>query len=561
MLLRYHLYQQPDKLKVAAKGISVGKKQNILLIVADQWRGDYLPADWGGDMDLPNLSRLARDGALFKRHYCNASPCGPARACLLTGQYMMNHRVVQNGVPLRDGKTNLALELQKFGMLSGLVGYTSWIPDPHSTAPSDPRFSMYGANMPGFTPVQSFEEPEFEAYFSFLRSKGYVLPENPFEIWNDTVTEIGIKPSPIAAEHSDTRWMTDAALDFITGRGTEPWCLFLGYWRPHPPISVSAPFHEFTDPKDLSKPNRLSTKAAEADRHPVLSHLIENVQAGDYLQGVDGPAADLSDDAIQNARAVYRGMMKEIDDNVGRLLDRLEREGVLDDTLIVFTSDHGEMLGDHYLFGKESYFEPTFHVPLIIRDPRKKADKTRGQLCDLFTEHVDIMPTVLDFLGAGIPRQCDGHSLLPLLEGELPAWRDNAFMEVDFRDLRHSRDRALGTSADECGAAIIRGERYKYVHFPAFDPILFDLVQDPDEFNNIAREPAAREDMICCMSSMLDWRISQADRTLTAVSSSTHGLLGWPNIQKPERAQNNDRAYRDVWHTPFEISKHKGNSK
>lgn len=511
-------------------------RRNILLIVADQWRGDHLPAGCGGDIDLPNLVRMAGQGTQFLRHYCNASPCGPARMSMLTGQYMMNHRVVQNGVPLRDGKTNLALELRRHGMLSGLVGYTSWIPDPHSAEPDDPRFSMYGANMPGFVPVQSFEEPEFEPYFAYLRSRGYALSEDPFDIWDGTVTEAGIRPSPIAAEHSDTNWMTDAAIEFIRGRGSQPWCLFLGYWRPHPPLSVSAPYHDYADPGALADPVRRRSKSEEAAAHPILEHLIEGVKAGDYLQGVTGMAADLPVPAVKNARAVYRGLMKEIDDHVGRLLDCLDETGNADNTLVIFTSDHGEMLGDHYLFGKESYFEPTFHVPMILCDPQKAADATRGKSLDAFSEHVDIMPTVLEFLGAPVPRQCDGFSLAGLLNGTAEGWREHAFMEVDFRDLRQGRHKQLGIGADGCGAAILRGKRYKYVHFPAFDSLLFDLEQDPHEFLNHAGDRSRREDLIACMDAMLDWRIAQADQTLTSVSSSGCGILGWPNTRPPNPA-------------------------
>ncbi|WP_417766684.1 sulfatase-like hydrolase/transferase [Stappia sp.] len=510
-------------------------KKNVLLIVADQWRGDHLPSGWGGDMELPNLSRLASEGTLLARHYCNASPCGPARMSMLTGQYPMNHRVVQNGVPLRDGKTNLALEFRKHGMLTGLVGYTSWIPDPHSHSPKDPRFSMYGANMPGFVPVRSFEEPEFEAYFGYLRTLGYVLPDNPFDIWSETVTERGIKPSPICADHSDTAWMTDAAVDFIRGRQDQPWSLFVGYWKPHPPLSAAPPYCSFADPAAMADPVRAGSKTHEAASHPVLAHLLSRTEASETLQGLKGLAADLPLEAIRNARAVYRGLMKEIDDNIGRLMSCLEDCDLLEDTLVVFTSDHGEMLGDHYQFGKESYFEGAFHVPFIIRDPRPSADALRGQVLNCFTEHVDIMPTALDFIGAPVPRQCDGRSLNGLLSGAVPKIRDHAFMEVDFRDLRSGWHESLGIDADYCGASVLRGERFKYVHFAAFEPILFDLEIDPDETRNCARDPDRREDVIASMSAMLNWKISSADRTLTTVCTSKGGLVGWPNERDPSR--------------------------
>ena len=518
---------------------SQNAEMNVLLIVADQWRGDFMPQGRGGLLDLPNLAELCRQGTRFSRHFANATPCAPARMSMLTGQYMMNHRVVRNGIGLDRGKTNLALELRANGRLAGLIGYTSWIPDPRVTARHDPRYSMFGAVMPGWTSVRPFEEPEFEAYFGFLRERGYALPDDPFDLWSGCFENGQVAPSPIAKEHSDTAWLTDGAIEYIAGRGRAPWTLHLGYWRPHPPFAASHPYHAFISPDDLPPPVRARTVELEGALHPYLNHCLKSHKAADYLQGADGLASALGTEDIRKVRAVYCGLMREIDDHLGRLFRYLKEAGQWDDTLIVFTSDHGEMLGDHYQLGKQSVFDPAFHTPLVVRDPRPQADTRRGRCIDRFTEHVDIMPTILDWLGHPVPRQCDGLSLLPLLHGSTGRWRDNAFMELDFRDLKNGSHGALGLEADDCGIAILRGERFKYAHFAAMAPLLFDLANDPYEQRDLAGESAFAETLSDCRHKMLDWRMRNADRTLTGISASPKGLVG--SLARSETQTRKDR--------------------
>ena len=161
----------------------------------------------------------------------------------------------------------------------------------------------------------------------------------------------------------------------------------------------------------------------------------------------------------------------------GRIIEHLKATGQYDRTLIIVTSDHAEMLGEHYVWGKEIYFDQSFHVPLVIRDPRPAADNTRGRRVDQLTQAIDVMPTVLDWLGLKVPRACDGASLMPFLRGDAPAgWRDAVFFEQDFRDVRtQAVETALGISSDQCCYAAIRDEHFKYVHFAALPPLLFDL--------------------------------------------------------------------------------------
>ena len=210
-----------------------------------------------------------------------------------------------------------------------------------------------------------------------------------------------------------------------------------------------------------------------------------------------------------------------------QMLTRLEEAGQLDRTLIVLTSDHGEQLGDHHLVAKRGYFSQSYHVPCIVVDPRPAADATRGTLVEAFTENVDVLPTLMDWLGAPVPRQCNGRSLLPFTRGEVPAgWRTEAHWEYDFRDLAgglaHER---LGIARDDCSLAVLRGERYAYVHFAALPPLLFDQQADPHWLHNVADDPAHQGAALHMARRMLDWRLSQADRTTTTVVDEVDDFL------------------------------------
>jgi arylsulfatase A-like enzyme len=223
-------------------------------------------------------------------------------------------------------------------------------------------------------------------------------------------------------------------------------------------------------------------------------------------------------------------LIEEVDHHLGRVIAHLKATGQYDRTLIVVTSDHGEMLGEHYAWGKEIYFDPSFHLPLVIRDPRPEADAARGRKVNAFTEAIDIMPTILDWIGQPVPRACDGRSLLGFLEGRTPVdWREEVFFEHDFRNVSTLHvETALGLTSDECCYAVIRDRRYKYVHFAALPPLLFDIEADPKEMRNLASEPAMASVLLRYAQRMLNWRLLHADRTLTNMQLTSDGLVSRP---------------------------------
>jgi arylsulfatase A-like enzyme len=275
-------------------------------------------------------------------------------------------------------------------------------------------------------------------------------------------------------------------------------------------------------PADMAPPVRAASAAVEAEQHPLLRFYLENSLNRGFFQGAEGMVRDLDEAAILQMRATYFGMMSEVDDQLGRVLAWLDETGLWDDTLVVFTSDHGEQLGDHHLLGKVGYFDESFRIPLVIKAPGQAG----GAIVDAPTESIDVMPTMLDWLGAGVPDAVDGRSLMPFVRGERPAdWRTELHYEYDFRDIHYSKpETALGLGMDECSLCVVQDAAGKYVHFAALPPLFFDLKTDPHQFHNRAADPAYTERVRDYAQRALSWRLRHADRTLTHYRATPAGL-------------------------------------
>jgi arylsulfatase A-like enzyme len=224
---------------------------------------------------------------------------------------------------------------------------------------------------------------------------------------------------------------------------------------------------------------------------------------------------------LRQLRATYYGLIREVDDQIARVIAYLKQTGQYDDTLIMFSCDHAEMLGDHWYLGKDGYFDQAFHIPLIVRAP----GSVKGRVVEEFTEAVDLMPTILDLAGRAIPTQCDGASLTPWLRGDTPQrWREEVHWEFDFRDVVNGApERAMGLRLDECCLNVIRDRHYKYVHFTALPPLLFDIANDPDELRNLAGDPKHAGTMLRYAQKMLSWRMANDERTLTGFHLNASG--------------------------------------
>jgi arylsulfatase A-like enzyme len=499
----------------------MAKPLNVLLITADQWRGECLSVLDHPIVRTPNLDALAAGGVLFARHYANAVPCGPSRTSLHTGMYLQNHRSGTNGTPLEARHTNWALEAAIAGYDPVLFGYTDTSLDPRGRDADDPWLRTYEGPLPGIRPLVLMGETP-HPWVAELEANGFAVPapiSNAYGLRADgpDYEDGAAVPKPLLypVEIDEPNFLVDRCIDYI--RDAEgPFVAHLSTLRPHPPFIAPEPYNTMYDPMDVPGFSRLATPDDEAAQHPWLA----------YQLGRRPYRAPANEKRLRRLKAAYYGLMSEVDAALGRLFAFLKESGRWDDTLIVFTSDHGEQMGDHWLLGKCGYFDASYRIPLIVRDPRRTADAARGQVVRRFTENVDIMPTLLDAIGVAVPRQCDGASLRPFLEGEdaPPNWRTEAHWEFDFRNpVDDAAERALALTLHQCTMNVIRDERFKYVHFTKLPPLLFDLQKDPGEFVDRARDPAYLPTMLEYAQKMLSWRMNHDEQVLTHITLTHEG--------------------------------------
>jgi arylsulfatase A-like enzyme len=479
------------------------KRPNVLFIVIDQFRADLLFGALGQSVDLPNLRALMQDAVSFRHHYSVVNPCGPARASLLTGQYAMNHRAVRNGTPLLHDTPNIATEVRKAGYLPLLFGYTDCTQDPRSFAAGDPALQSYEEVMPGFHEAVEMQLEKSLPWRSDLIRKGYDVPPYP-----DIFRPNGPRPDDPAlykAEDSDTAFLTDALIAGLTGRPSG-WFAHLTYIRPHPPLVAPAPYNKMYDPAALPVPITQGDQQAEQARHPFIEQQHARTPIGSTIEGF----RDLEPTAENTAmlRSIYLGLATEVDHHIGRVIDWLKAEGQYDDTILVVTADHGEMLGDHHAWGKGTFYDAAYHTPLIIRAPGCKAGRVEQP-----TESVDITPTILTLLGLEVPYLMDGKSLTPFLQGQAPEdWRDYSYSEYDFGDpvTPTQIQLALNLPLEACNFCVLRGPRYTLVHFNAdLPPLLFDH-HGEGELRDIAAQAAVLPVLLQMTRDLLNHRLCYA---------------------------------------------------
>ena len=431
---------------------------------------------------------------------------------------MRSHGSNWNRFPLRIGEPTLGDALALLGVRNVLVGKTHMAADSEGMkrlgiAP-DSRLGVIASEC-GFEPYErddglhpgpSRPRPNYDQY---LRDLGYAA-ENPWEDWansggdpdallNGWLLTHADKPARIPEEHSETPYMTRRAMDFIREAGDAPWCLHLSYIKPHWPYIVPAPYHNMYGHNDLVPVVR--DEAERTDAHPVFAAFQQFRVSQNFSR----------DDVRARVLPAYMGLIKQIDDQIGALMAFLEARGDLSTTTIVFTADHGDYLGDHWLGEKDLFHECSVRVPLIIADPSPAADATRGTICDRLVEAIDLAPTFVENFGGTVaPNVMEGRSLLPLLRGESPIWRQYAFSEYDYamQDARAT----LGRGVDECRLFMVFDGRWKYVHAQGFRPMLYDLQTDPNEFHDLGADPVHAAERARLKDALFDWALRDHNR-------------------------------------------------
>jgi len=483
----------------------VSRPPNILFVMFDQLRWDYLSCAGHPHLHTPHIDRMAREGVRFTRAYVQSPICGSSRMSFYTGRYVHSHGAQRNNFPLRVGEVTLGDHLRAAGMECWLVGKTHMEADAKGMdrlgiAPD----SVIGARQAecGFDVwvrddglwaegPDGFYDRRRSPYNEYLKGKGYGT-ENPWNIHaNAGIGEDGEvlsgwlmanadQPANIAEEDSETPWLTSRAIDFIEAhRGADkPWLCHLSYIKPHWPYIVPAPYHAMFGPEHVPPPNRAEEERGEG-AHPVFRAYQESLIARGFS----------CQDVREKAIPAYMGLIKQCDDQMGRLWAYLEETGQMDNTVIVLTSDHGDYLGDHWLGEKDHFHDCSVKVPLIIRDPAPEADATRGTEVDALVEAIDLAPSFVEWAGGQVADHIlEGRSLLPWLRGEAPDWRDFAVSEYDYSISPAAAK--LGLAPRDCRMFMVADTRWKMIHCEGgFRPMLFDLAADPDELHDLGADP------------------------------------------------------------------------
>lgn len=503
------------------------RRPNILFITADQWRGAATGYAGHPLVRTPNLDRLAAEGVAFLSHYANAAPCSPARACLYTGLYQMNNRVCRNGSPLDDRFDNIARAARRAGYDPTLFGYTDQSPDPRTLPPGDPALTSYEGVLPGLTVRLKLLEDE-RPWLSWLSRQGLEFADRQAAHRPVGAAAEPVSPAPPAysRDQTQTAFVADEFIRWLGEQDADrPWFAHLSFLRPHPPFIVPAPYNTMFDPVAVDGFRRAATAEQEMALHPLLRYGIGQTKKKSFVFGARGLVRDFPDADFRQIKAIYYGMIAEVDAQLGRIIEALHAAGGWDRTLVIFTSDHAEMLGDHWQLGKGGFFDESQHVPLVIRDPRQPTG--HGGRVTQFTEAVDIFPTLLGLCGIAPLHHPDGASLQPFLAGDEPAgWRDAVHWEFDFRDIaEQGAERWFGLPSTRLSMAVRRELRYKYVHFAGLPPLLFDLEADPHNLTDLAGDARHLEVRLAMAEKLLGWRAEHLDQTLALTELTTAGVV------------------------------------
>jgi len=503
--------------------------RNILFVMFDQLRWDYLSCTGHKTLRTPHIDRLAEKGVRFSRTYVQSPICGSSRMSFYTGRYVHSHGAQRNNFPLKVGEQTLGDHLRANGMDAFLVGKTHMEADARGLerlgiAPD----SIIGARLSecGFDVIvrddglwpegpDGYYDERRSPYNEYLKSQGYP-GDNPWaehanagldddgNLASGWFTQFARSEANIREEDSETPWLTSRCIEFLDapGRDDRPWLCHLSYIKPHWPYIVPAPYAGMYGPADIQSAVR--DPSERVGPHPVYDAYMQTIVARNQSR----------DEVRETVIPAYMGLIKQCDDQMGRLFAHLEETGRMDDTMIVLTSDHGDYLGDHWLGEKNFFHEQAVKIPMIVYDPRAEADASRGTVCDALVEAIDLAPTFMEATGASVPHHIlEGRSLLPFLEGRQPEiWRDYVICEFDYSTTPMA-DR-LKLKPRDARAFMIFDGRWKMIHFEGgMDPMLFDLNDDPDEFTDRAADPQCRAEIERLYECLGAWARRLSQRT------------------------------------------------
>lgn len=444
---------------------------NVLFLVSDQHRHDALGSAGNDVVATPNLDALASDGVQFTDAHTTSPLCAPARNSFISGKYPHNHHRWGFGKPLPADDETVFQHLQERGYYTAHIGKAHYKGNVDHLAENEPYMHDRGFDFVHETTGQ-WGAQDVDSYMT-----DHWAEEELLETFRDDYRrrreEDGLWPSPLPWEEHMDSYVCRKAVEFLADYDRDqPFCLFVGVPGPHDPMDPPERFADTYDPADIAPP-------LEPDEHgdwlpeTAREHMEREGWAGP--RGEDWWRPDMTPSEFREWRAMYYGKVSLIDYWVGQIRETLATQGYTEDTLVVYTSDHGEMAGDHGLLGKRVHLENSVRVPLIVSWPDGYAT---GYRTDALAELIDLVPTVLEAANAAADAQTDGVNLTSLL--------------IDPESTEHPRDAVLSEVADRKGETktMIATSAYRYaVDGEGEGYLLFDRREDPAELTNLVGRP------------------------------------------------------------------------
>jgi len=490
-----------------------GNRPNILFIMTDQLRYDCLGINGNPIIHTPNLDRLAGQSANFSNAYVQSPVCTPSRACFFTGRYAHSHKNRVNYTELNVQETLFPKRLQEAGYQTGIIGkshlYYNYPP------------TREEARRTGFTSVELHDGVRrTDPWSSYVEWREQNDPKHHinYREYAKDIAELDYNPgkndnpfrSAIDGEYSDTAWTglrTCARLKKLAG-SAQPFFLFSSFWKPHSPYEVPVPYDRMYSDVMIPLPKQTTRQEIE-QLPPHLQALILR----DEQRGRTAPYA-MDRETLQWIYRSYYGTVSHIDHEVGRILTMLEETGQSENTIVVFTSDHGDQLLEHGLFGKNIFYESSIHIPFMIRFPGKINAGTYDQFCMT----IDLLPTLFNMVGLEEPYHCQGQSLMPLIGTSEKSYQprdcvfsENIIPEVFDRTFNFEKDKGV-MGIRHPDAKMVRTQKWKYNYYPPSYQELYDLENDPHELDNLAADPVYKKVIDEMKERILNWLVT-ADET------------------------------------------------